>query len=311
LEAGAQVVALVRDGSPRSFLVREGLHQNIATVHGALEDFNLIRRALHEYSADTVFHLAAQTLVGVAKNDPLSTLEANVRGTWNILEACRQAQVAHVVVASSDKAYGVSESLPYLETHPLEGRYPYDCSKSCTDLISAMYAQTYGLPVGVARCANIFGGGDLNFSRMIPDLIRTALRGERFVIRSDGKFVRDFLYVRDAAGAYMCLAENLASNPSLYGEAFNFSLEIQRTVLEIVHEILAMMGRPDLEPVIENTARAEIRAQYMVCGKARRMLGWAPRYGFREGVEETIAWYRAYFEAADGQAAKAAVAATN
>jgi CDP-glucose 4,6-dehydratase len=291
LELGADVVALVRDITPRSLLARESLFSQIVTVNGSLGDLPGIHRILSEYSVQTVFHLAAQTIVGVAKNDPVNTLEANVRGTWNILEAARVAKVGQVVVASSDKAYGSSDHLPYLETHPLQGRYPYDCSKSCTDLISAMYAATYGVPVGIARCGNIFGGGDLNFSRMIPDLIRTTLKGERFVIRSDGKFVRDFLFVKDAAGAYLCLAENLNRDRSLAGEAFNFSLELRHTVLDIVHTILEVMGRPDLTPIIQNAASNEIREQFMVCDKAREMLGWKPRFTLEEGLRETIEWY--------------------
>ena len=283
---------------PESFLIGEGLADRIITVRGSLSDQAMLRRAISEYETGTVFHLAAQTLVGVAKRDPMSTLEANVRGTWNVLEACRQAQVKQVVVASSDKAYGSSsEPLPYLETHPLQGRYPYDCSKSCADLISTMYATTYGLPVGIARCANIFGGGDLNFSRIIPDVIRATLRGERFVIRSDGRFVRDFLYVQDAADAYLCLAENLSRDTTLAGEAFNFSLGMRTTVLELVQTVLELMGRPDLEPVIENTASSEIREQYMVCDKAKTMLGWFPQHSFEEGLRATIAWYSEFLRA--------------
>ncbi|MGH9664197.1 MAG: NAD-dependent epimerase/dehydratase family protein [Bryobacteraceae bacterium] len=307
LEQGAQVVALVRDGLPGSFLARQGLSARVITVHGSLDDISTLRRALNEYETDTVFHLAAQTLVGVAKKDPLGTLEANVRGTWNLLEACRQAQVKQVVVASSDKAYGSNEQLPYLETHPLQGRYPYDCSKSCTDLIATMYATTYGLRAGIARCANIFGGGDLNFSRMIPDLIRATLQGERFVIRSDGKFVRDWLYVRDAADAYMRLAENLNRNAALAGEAFNFSLAVKLTVLDIVHKVLALMERPDLEPVIQNMASSEIREQYMVCDKARTVLHWSPRCGLEAGLCETIAWYTDFLQAESSVPALAAV----
>lgn len=294
VDAGADVVALVRDGVPRSLVTREGLLNRVITVQGCLTDYDLLRRTLNEYGIQTVFHLAAQTLVGVGKADPLHTLETNVQGTWNVLEACRQANVSEVVVASSDKAYGGSATLPYRETHPLEGRYPYDCSKSCTDLIATMYAVTYRLPVAIARCANIFGGGDLNFSRMIPDLIRATLAGERFVIRSNGKFVRDFLYVKDAAGCYIRLAEELAANHNLYGEAFNFSLEIRKTVIEVVNEILGIMGRRDLEPMILNQAKSEIPEQYMDCDRARRALGWSPQYQFRPAIEETIEWYRAW-----------------
>lgn len=294
-DQGAEIVALVRDGSPRSMFVSEGWLQRVNTVHGSLADLNLMRRAIVEYECRTVFHLAAQTLVGVGKKDPVGTLEANVRGTWNLLEACRQAGVDQIVVASSDKAYGSSEHLPYLETHPLQGQYPYDVSKSCADLIAHMYAVTYGLPVCVTRCGNLFGGGDLNFSRTIPGLILATLRDERFLIRSDGKFVRDFLYVKDAVHAYMLLAEKMAADKSLHGEAFNFSLEVKLTVLDIVEKVLELMERRDLEPVIQNIASSEIREQYMLAETARRRLGWSPRHGLEKGLAETIAWYTDFF----------------
>jgi CDP-glucose 4,6-dehydratase len=295
VDAGAEVVALVRDGAPRSSVVSSGLLANVATVHGSLEDINLIRRSFSEYSVDTIFHLAAQPLVGVAKLDPLSTLETNVRGSWHVLEAARLCGVRQVVVASSDKAYGESENLPYTENHPLQGRYPYDVTKSCTDLISAMYAATYSLPVGIMRCGNLFGGGDLNFSRTIPGAIKSTLKGERFVIRSDGKFVREYLYVKDAAEAYLCVAENLASNPSLAGEAFNFGLGLKITTLELVARILDMMGRSDLEPIVQNQASFETREQYLSCEKARTMLCWYPKYSLAEGLAETIEWYTNHF----------------
>jgi CDP-glucose 4,6-dehydratase len=295
LDHGAEVIALIRDGAPNSLLVREGWIDRINTVNGSLADASTMRRILAEYSIDTVFHLAAQTLVGVAKTDPVGTLEANVQGTWNLLEATRQCGTRQIIVASSDKAYGSSTNLPYLETHPLEGRYPYDCSKSCVDLISQMYAATYALPVAVVRCGNLFGGGDLNFSRTVPGLIQATVQNQRFQIRSDGKFVRDFLYVEDAALAYLCLAEALDADRTLAGEAFNFSLEVRYNVLDIVNMVLKMMGRTDLEPVILNQASAEIREQYMSSEKARQRLQWSPHYGMEEGLRRTIAWYSAYF----------------
>jgi len=288
---GAEVVALVRDGTPRSRLVSEGWLDRIVTVHGSLSDEGLLRRAFAEYSIDTVFHLGAQTLVGVAKMDPVGTLEANVRGTWLLLDAARQAGVKQVLVASSDKAYGDSPNLPYREDHPLQGRFPYDVSKSCTDLITTMFARTFKLRAAVVRCGNIFGGGDLNFSRLIPGVILATVRGEPFEIRSDGKFVRDFLYVEDAADAYLTLAERLAADESLAGEAFNFGLELRPTMLELTDKILAMMGRADLRPVVRNTASAEIREQYLDAGKARKVLGWKPRHGMDEGLRRTIDWY--------------------
>lgn len=306
VKRGANVVALVRDGSPRSPLVRDGWLNRIACVRGSLTEDGLVRRALAEYSIDTVFHLGAQTLVGVAKVDPLGTLEANVRGTWMLLEAARQADVRQVLVASSDKAYGDSLNLPYREDHPLQGRFPYDVSKSCTDLVTTMYARTFGLRAAIVRCGNLFGGGDLNFSRLIPGVILATLRGESFLIRSDGQFVRDFLYVEDAADAYLRLAERLAADDSLAGEAFNFGLELRPTMLDLAGKVLQMMGCPDLRPVVQNIATAEIREQYLDAGKARARLGWAPRYGMDEGLRRTIDWYRDYLkdETREGQRAQ-------
>ena len=279
---GASVVALVRDHVPRSLLLQERWSDEITCVRGSLTDEHLIRRTLTEYSVDTVFHLGAQTLVGVAKVDPTGTLDANIRGTWTLLEAARQSSsVRQVLVASSDKAYGTSAHLPYREDHPLQGEYPYEVSKSCADLITTMYAKTYGLGATVVRCGNLFGGGDLNFSRLIPGVIQAALRDENFLIRSDGKFVRDFLYVEDAAEAYICLSEQMARHRSLCGEAFNFGLGLRLTMLDLVEQILAMMGRSDLRPVIQNIANTEIREQYLDATKARLRLGWEPRYGGR------------------------------
>jgi CDP-glucose 4,6-dehydratase len=292
LREGAEVVALVRDQAPKSMLVREGLVQRIAVVSGDLESLPTMQRAIAEYQPHTVFHLAAQPLVQVAKIDPVGTLRANVMGTWNVLEACRLADKSNVVVASSDKAYGANESLPYLESHPLQGRYPYDVSKSCTDLITQMYCATFGLKTAIARCGNLFGGGDLNYSRTIPGVIQATLAGERFVIRSDGKFVRDFLYVKDAAESYLRLGERLAEDPSTAGEAFNFSLGLRLTVLDIVNMVLKIMNRTDLEPVIQNIASSEIREQYLDATKARQQLGWSPKYGMEEALRETIAWYK-------------------
>ena len=288
---GATVVALVRDGAPRSKLVSEGWLDKVITVRGSLTDGELLRRTMAEYEVATVFHLAAQTLVGVAKNDPCGTLDANIRGTWLLLEAARQSQVKQVLVASSDKAYGDSDRLPYREDYPLQGRFPYEVSKSCADLITTMYAQTYGQQTAIVRCGNLFGGGDLNFSRLIPGVIASTLQGEPFEIRSDGLYVRDFLYVEDAVDAYLTLAEQLAAKPALAGEAFNFGLELRLTMLDLTHKVLALMGRADLPPRVLNTAKAEIREQYLDAGKARSLLQWAPRVGMDEGLRRTIAWY--------------------
>ncbi len=293
---GADVTVLVRDALPRSLLVADGWLDKVNVVRGSLSDDSLLRRAFAEYGIQTVFHLGAQTLVGVAKVDPLGTLEANVRGTWLLLEAARQAKVQQVIVASSDKAYGDSMQLPYREDHPLQGRFPYDCSKSCADLISTMYAKTYGLGVAIARCGNLFGGGDLNFSRLIPGVIMATLRGQPFKIRSDGSFVRDFLYVEDAVQAYLELAQGLAADASLAGQAFNFGLELRPTMLDLTHKVLAIMERSDLSPQVLNVASAEICEQTLDATKARSVLGWKARHGMDDGLRRTVDWYSRHFE---------------
>lgn len=296
VQRGASVVALVRDGTPRSLLVRDGWLDKIVSVRGDLKEEGLIRRTLAEYDVQTIFHLGAQTLVGVAKVDPVGTLESNVRGTWLLLEAARQCGVSEIVVASSDKAYGESANLPYREDHPLQGRFPYEVSKSCADLITSMYARTFALPAAIVRCGNLFGGGDLNFSRLIPGVIEATLRNQNFKIRSDGIFVRDFLYVEDAVEAYLCLAENLSRDRSLVGESFNFGLGLRLTMLDLVEKILAMMHRSDLRPVVQNIVNSEIREQYLDPSKAQKRLGWAPRFGMEEGLRRTIDWYTQFLE---------------
>ena len=292
VQRGARVTALVRGLAPDSYLWNALNGRAITTVHGSLTDPDLLQRTFAEHGVETVFHLAARTLVGAAKQDPVGTLELNVRGTWLLLDAARQASVSEVVIASSDKAYGASEHLPYREDHPLQGAFPYDVSKSCADLIGTMYARTYGLPVAMARCANLFGGGDLNGSRLIPGAILATLKGEPFVIRSDGKFVRDFLYMEDAVQAYLLLAEALSTSPDLQGEAFNFGLGQRTTALDIVHMITSMMGRPDLVPEVHNIASNEVREQYLDTSKARAILKWAPGYTLQAGLQRTVEWYQ-------------------
>jgi len=262
-----------------------------------VRDQELVERALGEYEIDTVIHLAAQTIVGIANRNPISTFESNVAGTWTLLEACRRSPlVKQVVVASSDKAYGHHEHLPYNEDAPLLGRHPYDVSKSCADLIAQAYAVTYDLPVAITRCGNLYGGGDLNWNRIVPGTIRSILRDQRPVIRSDGKFVRDYFYAEDGAAANMSLAERLAADPSLKGHAFNFSNETQVTVLELVQRILKLMDS-NLEPEILNEAVNEIREQYLNAEKARHVLGWRPLFTLDEGLRATIEWYREFLEA--------------
>lgn len=290
--SGAHVVALVRDRVADSALVRSGLMARIDVVHGQLEDAATIERAIGEYEVDTVFHLAAQAIVGVANKNPVSTFRANIEGTWNVLEAARRnGAVRRLVVASSDKAYGDHDVLPYDERHALQGRHPYDVSKSCADLIALSYHHTYGLPVCITRCGNLFGGGDLNFNRIVPGTIRTVFNGERPVIRSDGSPLRDYIYVGDAVAAYLRLAEAMEDS-SIRGEAFNFGTARPLSVLEITNKILELMGRTDLEPRVLNEARGEILHQYLSSDKARRLLGWEPVASIDSGLKTTIDWYR-------------------
>lgn len=293
VDAGAEVVALVRDGVPRTRFAELGLETKVTIVRGALEDERTIERAVNEYAIDTVFHAGAQTIVGTANRDPRSTFDANVRGTWNVLEAVRLSRtVTRVVVASSDKAYGSHEVLPYDEDAPLRGEHPYDVSKSAADLITQSYAKTYGVPVSITRCGNLFGEGDLNYNRIVPGTIRDVLRGRRPVVRSDGTPVRDYFYVQDAVLAYAALAEAMEGGAHK-GSAFNFSLETQVTVLELVTMITRLMGREDLVPEVRNQATNEIAHQYLSAKKARAQLAWAPRWTLSEGLTRTIEWYRA------------------
>ena len=292
IEAGADVVCLVRDWVPQQELIRSSLIEKVTVVRGDLRDRDVLERALGEYEIDTVMHLAAQAIVCVANRNPISTFESNIQGTWNLLEACRRSPGVHsIVVASSDKAYGDQEILPYNEDTPLRGQHPYDVSKSCADLITHAYAKTYDLPVAVTRCGNFFGGGDLSWNRIVPGTIRAVLRGERPVIRSDGHFVRDYFYVEDGAAAYMLLAEQLSSRPELRGQAFNFSYESQVTVLCLVKELLRAMQSP-LQPQVLNEASNEIRRQYLSAERARTVLGWQPIFTLAEGLARTIPWYR-------------------
>jgi CDP-glucose 4,6-dehydratase len=293
----ADVVCLVRDWVPQADLVQSGNLDRVKVVRGDLGDQELLERVLGEYEIASVFHLAAQTIVPIANRNPISTFESNIGGTWRLLEACRRSPlVKQIVLASSDKAYGSCETLPYDETTPLQGRHPYDVSKSCADLIAQSYAETYQLPVVVTRCGNFFGGGDLNWNRIIPGTIRSILRGQQPLIRSDGLSVRDYLYVDDGAAAYLQLAEQLAARPELRGEAFNFSCERPLTVLQLVETLLELCGST-LEPEVRNEATNEIRHQYLSAAKARAWLGWTPRHGLEEGLRLTIDWYRRHLAA--------------
>lgn len=295
VEAGADIVCLVRDWVPQSEFVRTGLIERVKVVRGDIRDREVLERTLGEYEIDTVIHLAAQTIVTIANRNPISTFETNIAGTWNLLEACRRSpKVKQIVVASSDKAYGDQDVLPYDEHTPLQGQHPYDVSKSAADLIAATYAKSFDLPVAITRCGNFYGGGDLNWNRIIPGTIRSILRGQRPVIRSDGEYIRDYFYVEDGAAAYMLLAEQLAAHPELKGQAFNFSNEIQVTVREIAGKILRMMDSA-LEADIRNEVRNEIRHQYLSAEKARRILNWTPLFTLDDGLAKTIDWYREFF----------------
>jgi CDP-glucose 4,6-dehydratase len=296
LSLGADVVCVIRDSVPQSELIRSGSIDRVKVVRGDVCDRVFLERVLGEYEIDTVMHLAAQTIVGIANRNPISTFETNIAGTWQMLEACRHSPaVKQIVMASSDKAYGDCDTLPYLETTPLQGLHPYDVSKSCADLIAQAYGHTYHLPIAITRCGNFYGGGDLNWNRIIPGTIRSILRGEAPVIRSNGSYIRDYIYVEDGAAAYTLLAEQLATNSSLYGQAFNFSNETQVTVLDLVSQIVEIMGE-GLDPIVQNQASNEIQHQFLDATKAKNVLGWAPNFTLDRGLERTIVWYENFLD---------------
>jgi CDP-glucose 4,6-dehydratase len=289
---GARVVAVVRDLVPDSLFYANGAAARAVQVSGDIRDGALIERVLAEYEIDAVFHLAAQTIVEHAQRDPRNTLRANIEGTWEVLDACRRSErPTRIVVASSDKAYGDQPVLPYTEDQPLEGRHPYDVSKSCADLITQAYAVSYGLPVTVTRCGNLYGGGDLNWNRLVPGTIASVLRGDRPVLRSDGSPLRDYIYVEDAVDAYVQLAER-THEPSIAGRAWNFSTESPLSALAMTRAVLQAAGRSDLEPEVLAHARHEIQDQFLSAEQARTELGWRPAYGLDEGLRRTLAWYR-------------------
>lgn len=292
LRRGAYVVAFVRDDDSQSAFYRDGTARSCSIVRGELQRFEDCIRAVNAQDIEVVFHLGAQTLVGTALRDPVETFESNLRGSYNLLEAARRLPelVKAFIVASSDKAYGDSSVLPYTEDMPLAGRHPYDVSKSCTDLLATCYGVSYDLPVAIARCGNIYGAGDLNWSRIVPGTIRSLLAGERPVLRSDGRNIRDYIYVSDVVDAYLALAERL-NEPEIRGEAFNFSPETRISVLEIVRTITSLIGS-QLEPVVLGTATHEIKEQTLDASKARKLLRWRPQWSLEAGLAETIPWYR-------------------
>ncbi len=295
LQEGALVFALIRDWNPQSELIRSGDVRGATVISGELENFHALERAISENGVDTVFHLGAQPLVGVAFRSPLPTFEANIRGSYNVLEACRihQKLVQRIVIASSDKAYGDVDTLPYTEDMAPLGRFPYDVSKSCTDLLARSYSETYDLPITIARCGNIYGGGDLNWSRIVPGTIRSFLDDEKPIIRSDGKFTRDYIFVKDVVEAYLLLASKTPER-DIRGQAFNFSGEQPWTVLEIVENIQRLMKCDHIQPTILNQATAEIRDQYLDSNKAKRLLKWAPLFSLEKGLIQTIEWYKEF-----------------
>jgi len=294
LELGADVIGLVRDWVPQSQLVLSGNHQRVKIVRGDVTDYALLERTLAEYEVETVFHLAAQTIVPIANRNPLSSFETNIKGTWLLLEAARQVNtVTRILVASSDKAYGTHEQLPYTEDAPLQACHPYDVSKACAEMLARTYAVTYGLGVAITRCANLYGGGDLNWNRIVPGTMRSIIYGDRPIIRSDGSLVRDYVYVQDAIAGYLKLAKAL-NNPEVKGEAFNFGMDQPKSVLEIVKAIIATSDHPEIEPVILGEAPNEIKAQYLSSAKARRLLGWEPAHTLENALAKTYAWYKAF-----------------
>jgi CDP-glucose 4,6-dehydratase len=296
LEAGAEVTSLDREGEAPTGLELQGIAGQVNDAVGDLSDHDLVLGLLNRNRIDSVFHLAAQAIVGDAHASPIPTFETNIEGTWVVLEACREAGVERVVVASSDKAYGPHDELPYREDSALKPVFPYDVSKAATDLIARSYWHTYGLPVAVTRFANLYGGGDRNFSRLIPETVTAVLDGRRPVIRSDGSPERDFLYVEDAAQAYLALAEALPSS-SVAGEAFNAGSGRARSVREVV-ELICELGPREVEPDYQGsgTPSREIDRQYLDSTKIREVVGWRPRVELREGLRRTLDWYAAHPE---------------
>ena len=293
----ALVVAFVRDFVPASMFFSESASPSVTVVHGNLEDICSLERTINEYNIEVVIHLGAQTIVGTANTSPLSTFKSNILGTWNVLEACRlhDKTVKSIVIASSDKAYGDQDTLPYTEDSPLQGKNPYDASKSCADLLAQSYGKTYALPIGISRCGNFFGGGDLNFSRLVPGTIKSLYQNQAPVIRSDGKSVRDYIYIKDAVHAYCTLAEKTETQ-RFHGEAFNFSNEIQLNVLEMVNRITKLLGKTNIQPIVKNEAINEIKNQHLSAKKAKAVLGWKSQWGIEDGLKETIPWYVNYLK---------------
>jgi CDP-glucose 4,6-dehydratase len=296
--ADVHVVALVRDADPQSELLRSRTVERLSVVNGRLEDDEEVLRAVDEHEIDTIFHLGAQTIVGTALRSPLATLRTNLLGTAAVLDVARRRPelVERVVLASSDKAYGSQATLPYTEESPLDGRHPYDVSKAAGDLVAETYHRVYEVPLAIARCGNIYGGGDLNWSRIVPGTIRARLRGEPLIVRSDGTFLRDYVFVEDVVDAYLLLGRAITEQ-GIAGEAFNFGPERPLSVLEMHDAVCAALGVPGPAPVVLDEARSEIRDQYLDSTKARQELAWEPTFTLEEGLARTVTWYRALLEA--------------
>lgn len=313
VERGALVTGIDREYKENA-LIHDVRHA-AKLIDGNVEDFELLLKTVRDEKIEFIYHLAAQSIVGIAARDPVGTFKSNIEGTWNVLEVARLlGQTADVedrylrgiILASSDKAYGDQEVLPYLEDAPMQGRFPYDVSKSCADLIARSYHATYKVPVCVTRCGNLYGSGDLNMSRIVPDTLTHVLQGKPVRIRSNGTPIRDYLYVKDAANAYLLLSQKMWTDATIYGEAFNISNELPMSVIDVVNKILTVTERPDLEPIIEGTARGEIHEQFLDAGKIRRVIGWKPEYDIESGLRETVDWYRKLAAAKDAPGSKPA-----
>jgi len=294
LDSGAHVTILVRDLCPKPALESmSNIYSKLrSAVLGDLTDYSIIERTFGEYEIDTCFHLAAQTIVNVAKRSPLSTFESNIKGTWNLLEAARNLRtVERIIMASSDKAYGEPTKLPITESHPLLASYPYEASKACAEILARTYFKTYGLPVAVTRCSNVYGGRDLNFSRIVPDTIRSVLLDKDPIIRSDGTPVRDYIYISDVVNAYLTLAKNL-DRSEVKGQAFNFGTGKPVSVLDLVRKTIEVSGKTHLKPVVLGKETKEINVEYLSSEKARVVLNWEAKVPLERGLLETIRWYK-------------------
>lgn len=293
---GAHVTVLIYGDIPSSQLRRGGYLKKVRIVEGPLQDLQLLAKTLYEHDIDTVFHLGAQTQVTEALCDPFNTFEANIRGTYSLLEACRVQRRAlkRIIVASSDKAYGVHADLPYVEETPFCPQSPYDVSKACADWIARSYYQTYHLPVVVTRCGNVYGGGDFNWDRLIPSVIKSLHQNQHPVLRSNGQSLRDYIFIADVVEAYLTLGAQLEEK-TLHGEAFNFGTGKPIKTLDIVEHLIRLTNKKHFTPIIEDRATGEISEQYVSSQKAWDTLQWKPKFSFALGLSMTLEWYLQFF----------------